>query len=256
VENKNHLTMKTLQKKIFITGKIKTLTGLHIGGHNTHLDIGGVDNFVIKNPNNSEPYLPGSSLKGKIRSLLEQSYGNFGDIKVGDLRHGPIDDPNHPITKVFGSVKGKNIDKNIPARIIVRDGAITSEDNDNTDLPYTEVKTEIIVDRITAAASPRQIERVPADSEFKLDIVLNIWSNADDFQELPEVQIVQMLFNGMRLLEGDYLGGNGSRGSGQVKIGIEKIQERDNKFYCNTESDNAEYLTSEHQIPEDLKLWA
>ena len=250
--------MKTLKKKIFIRGKIKTLTGLHIGGHNTHLDIGGVDNFVIKNPNNSEPYLPGSSLKGKMRSLLEQSYGNFGDIKVGDLRHGPIDDPKHPVTKVFGSVKGQNTDnqKNIPARIIVRDGAIMSEDSDSTDLPYTEVKTEIIVDRITAAASPRQIERVPADSEFKLDIVLNIWSDSTDFQELPETQIVQMLFNGMRLLEGDYLGGNGSRGSGQVKIGIAEIKERDNTFYQNMEADSMDYQTSQHQIPEDLKLWA
>ncbi len=251
--------MKTLQKKIFITGKIKTLTGLHIGGHNTHLDIGGVDSFVIRNPKNDEPYLPGSSLKGKVRSLLEQSYGTFGDANMKEVKHGPIDDPKHPITRLFGSVKGRNKDsqKNIPARIIVRDGSILSEDSDNTDLPYTEVKTEIIVDRITAAASPRQIERVPADSEFKLDIVLNIWSDSSDFQELPEAQIVQMLFNGMRLIEGDYLGGNGSRGSGQIKIGIEEIKERDNTFYQNMEAgNNTHYQDSAHQIPEDLKIWA
>lgn len=252
--------MKTLKKKIFITGKIKTLTGLHIGGHNTHLDIGGVDAFVIRNPKNDQPYLPGSSLKGKMRSLLEQSYGTFGDANMKEVKHGPIDDPNHPVTKVFGSVKGRNADnkRNIPAKIIVRDGAILSHDYDeNTDLPYTEVKTEIIVDRITAAASPRQIERVPADVEFALNIVLNVWTGTEEFPELPETEMVQMVFNAMRLVEGDYLGGKGSRGSGQIKIGIQEIKERSRAFYLKTEKDEETgYEDSVHTAPEDLKIWA
>ncbi len=248
--------MKTLEKKIFINGKVKTLSGLHIGGHNTHLDIGGVDSFVIRNPKNDQPYIPGSSLKGKMRSLLEQSYGVFGDIKIGDLRYGPIDDPKHPITQVFGSVKGRNSDgkKNIPAKIIVRDGAILSHDY-NADLHYTEVKTEIIVDRITAAASPRQMERVPADVEFDLQIVLNVWNSTEAFPEVKEEEMIQIVFNGLRLLEGDYLGGKGSRGSGQIKIGIKEIFERNREYYLQRTTDNPESAVHlNHLIPEDLKL--
>ena len=62
-----------LQGKYIIQGKIKVLTGLHIGGPTTGLNIGGVDNIVIKDAK-GKPYIPGSSLKGKMRSLLEYSY--------------------------------------------------------------------------------------------------------------------------------------------------------------------------------------
>lgn len=242
---------KILKKKIFISGEITAVTGLHIGGSNTSIEIGGVDTSVIRNPFNDEPYIPGSSLKGKMRSLLEQAAGKFGR-GAGQVKNGPLDDLNHEITKVYGAAKGN--DSNIPSKIIVRDAKLLDEDdllkdNNKTDLPYTEVKTEIMVDRITAVASPRQIERVPAGAKFKLDIVVNIWDN-----DISENDTMKLVFSGMRLLQDDYLGGKGSRGSGQVKLGIKSIRERSNKFYLGLEDYGGELTEpSKHEIPDDLK---
>jgi CRISPR-associated protein Csm3 len=242
---------KVLIKKIFISGEIKALTGLHIGGSNTAIEIGGVDTSVIRNPFNDEPYIPGSSLKGKIRSLLEQTAGTFGR-GAGQVKNGPSDDVNQNITKVFGTAKGN--ESNIPSKIIVRDAELIDENdflknNNKTDLPFTEVKTEIMVDRITAVASPRQIERVPAGATFKLDIVVNVWEN-----DIAEAKMIELIFNGMRLLQDDYLGGKGSRGSGQVKLGIKTIKERSNGFYLGTEDYGNELMkTSLHEIPKDLE---
>lgn len=249
---------KKLIKKVFISGEIKTLTGLHIGGSNTAIEIGGVDTSVIRNPFNDEPYIPGSSLKGKMRSLLEQVAGTFGR-GAGQVKNGPTDDINNKITQVFGAAKGDK--SNIPSRIIVRDAKLIDEnnilkDNNKTDLPFTEVKTEIMVDRITAVASPRQIERVPAGAIFKLDIVINVWENNEvqEKAEITEQKTMDLVFNGMRLLQDDYLGGKGSRGSGQVKIGIQRIEERSNGFYLGTEDYNgASKKISSIEIPEDLK---
>ncbi len=58
-----------------ITGGIEALTGLHIGGTADSIDKGGIDNPVIKNPVTNEPYIPGSSLRGRIRALLEKKTG-------------------------------------------------------------------------------------------------------------------------------------------------------------------------------------
>jgi CRISPR type III-A-associated RAMP protein Csm3 len=60
--------------KVVITGGIRLVTGLHIGGAAAGLDIGGVDNPIIRHPVTREPYIPGSSLRGKIRALLERAY--------------------------------------------------------------------------------------------------------------------------------------------------------------------------------------
>lgn len=80
----------------------------------------------------------------------------------------------------------------------------------NTDLPYTESKTEVTIDRITAKAMPRTIERVPAGVSFNVNMVINIFDGED------ESKLLKTLNDAMALLEDDYLGGNGSRGYGQV----------------------------------------
>lgn len=242
----------TLVKKIFIKGYIEALTGLHIGGSNTSVEIGGVDTAIIRNPFNGEPYLPGSSVKGKMRSLLEQSYGVFGR-GAGKVQFGPCDDEHHPIVKIFGSAAKNNT---VPSKVIVRDCALVDDNdallnNSNTDLPYTEVKTEIMVDRVTAVASPRQIERVPAGAKFNLDLVLNVW-DTNTTSHIAEAEIVKMVFDGMRLLESDYLGGKGSRGSGQVKFNLTTIQERSNTFYTAGTNNELPYESSSHEIPADL----
>lgn len=201
-----------LKKKIIYTGTIVLKTGLHIGGTNTALNIGGPDKFVVRNPINQLPYIPGSSLKGKMRSLIELACGNTNN---GDATK----DPKTKAGKLFGVPS--DIENGHPSRIIVRDGElINSEEFANTDLLYTESKTEVTINRITAKAMPRTFERVPAGAKFNLEMVLNVF-DGDDEDELKNT-----IKKAIELLEDDYLGGNGSRGYGQVKIKLNVPEEK------------------------------
>lgn len=204
--------MARLTKKYIISGKIECLTGLHIGGTNSAMGIGGPDSMVIRNPLNNKPIIPGSSLKGKMRSLLELSQGEIGGSSGGKVQNGPTQDKNHLAVKLFGSADSRG-DNQLPSRIIVRDASLLTPDEkfSNTDMPYTETKTEVVIDRITSGAMPRQIERVPAGAEFSLNLVLNIFDLDNNEEEL-----IAALKLAMKLLEDDYLGGNGSRGYGQI----------------------------------------
>ena len=221
-----------LLKKIIYTGIIKAETGLHIGGTNSSMGIGGPDSLVIRNPITNQPYIPGSSIKGKMRSLLEILHGTIGDQDMGAVKNGPSQDNNAASVKLFGTAKKES---QRPSRLQVRDAHLTKYWRDeshfgDTDLPYTESKTEVVIDRITAAATPRQIERVPAGAKFKLNFVLNIF-DTDNENELKEY-----LDTSIKLLEDDYLGGNGSRGYGQVSLRILNTEERDADFYKNMAS--------------------
>lgn len=202
-----------LIKKVIYSGTITLKTGLHIGGTNAALNIGGPDKFVVRNPINNVPYIPGSSLKGKMRALVE--------IYNGETNGGkPTNNPNHKAGALFG-VSGDN-EQSHASRLIVRDAEldIHSCDFSNTDLPYTESKTEVAIDRVTAKANPRTFERVPAGAQFKLNMVLNIFEGED------EAQLKATLKQAIELLEDDYLGGHGSRGYGQVEIALEEPQEK------------------------------
>lgn len=194
-----------LIKKIVYSGTLTLRTGLHIGGTNASLNIGGPDKFVVRNPINNIPYIPGSSLKGKMRALVE--------IYNGETNNGkPTNNPGHKAGALFG-VSGDSNDSH-SSRLIVRDAELdtTACDFSNTDLPYTESKTEVAIDRITAKANPRTFERVPAGAQFKLNMVLNV------FEGENEGQLKDTLKQAISLLEDDYLGGHGSRGYGQVAI--------------------------------------
>ena len=201
-----------LVKKVLYTGTITLKTGLHIGGTNAALNIGGPDKFVVRNPINNIPYIPGSSLKGKMRSLVEIANGCVTFDKRGNAK--PSEDPNSISGKLFGVATGN--DNNRPSRLIVRDAEldINACDFSNTDLPYTESKTEVAIDRVTAKANPRTFERVPAGAKFKLNMVLNVFEGED------EAELKKTLNQAIKLLEDDYLGGHGSRGYGQVKIDL------------------------------------
>ncbi|MDO9547907.1 MAG: type III-A CRISPR-associated RAMP protein Csm3 [Candidatus Marinimicrobia bacterium] len=216
-----------LVKKIFIKGTIKSLTGLHIGGSNMGMAIGGADSPVLRDPITNIPYIPGSSLKGKMRSLLEKATGNM-------YIHGDKADPCNcgkcEVCKIFGVSAQDNSEK--PGRLIVRDAFMDKdsvellEKSSNTDMPYTEVKTEVNIDRITSKANPRQIERVPAGTVFKMELVLDVY-DGDDVSDL--INIVQKSLN---LVQDDYLGGSGTRGYGQVEIKIESISYKDEAIYA------------------------
>ena len=210
-----------LKEKVIYDGIITVKTGLHIGGTNAAMNIGGPDKFVVRNPLTNIPYIPGSSLKGKLRSLLELKYGICSfDSKKGVT--GPSEDPKSVSGKLFGTA-GKENENKRPSRIIFRDAPLIIDnkngeygndgiDFSQTDLPYTESKTEVSIDRVTSAANPRTFERVPAGAKFKFEMVLNVFEgeNRDEYERL--------LKEAFELLRNDYLGGNGSRGYGQVQI--------------------------------------
>lgn len=203
-----------LIKKIIYTGTITLKTGLHIGGTNAALNIGGPDKFVVRNPINNVPYIPGSSLKGKMRALVELSKGCVSVNNKGEARAS--EDPDSISGRLFGVATGKS--NNRPSRLIVRDAELDLSEPElfaNTDLPYTESKTEVAIDRVTAKANPRTFERVPAGAKFKLNMVLNIFEDED------EMQLKETLNLALRLLQDDYLGGHGSRGYGQVSIELD-----------------------------------
>lgn len=202
--------MKQLIKKIKINTSITLITGLHIGGNSENVEIGGIDNPVVKLASkDNTPYIPGSSLKGKMRCLLEQAAGSpqVGlDAKVNNL---------------FGITESKaNNTSNQPSKIIVRDAMLTEDSKkmllacDSLDMPYTENKFENVIDRVRGVAEhPRQTERVPAGAVFNVEFIINVWD--DDKEE----ELMALFKKGIHLLENDYLGGSGSRGYGQIKFG-------------------------------------
>ncbi len=209
-----------LVKKIIVKGEIVLKTGLHIGGTNSSLNIGGPDKFVVRNPLNNQPYIPGSSLKGKMRSLLELMEGTIHNDKGS---FGPTKDPKDKAGNLFGTV-GENQQ---PSRLIVRDSPLLSkmEEFKNTDLPYTESKTEVAIDRITAKANPRTFERVPAGARFGLEMILNIFDSDD------ENRLVESVKESLKLVQDDYVGGHGSRGYGQIEIINLEFETRDKAHY-------------------------
>lgn len=204
--------MKQLVKKIKINTTIELLTGLHIGGSSDNVEIGGIDNPVIKiATRDNQPYIPGSSLKGKIRCLLEQI---AGASKVGG---------NDEVNNLFGFSQS-----NQPSKLIVRDAMLQTKSAnelracDNLDMPYTEGKWENVIDRVKGTAEhPRQMERIPAGVTFDVEFVINVWDedNAD--------KLLALLQKGINALENDYLGGSGSRGYGQIKFGELKYSHAD-----------------------------
>ena len=226
--------MEKLLKKYVIKGTLIAKTGLRIGGSSNAMSIGGIDNTVIRNPINNEPYIPGSSLKGKMRSLLDLAYGSI------DEKGGTNQDLEQVPSRLFGMAT--NTTKRF-SRLIVRDARIdtNSVDLDKTELPYTEVKYENTINRLTAEANPRAVERVPAGAKFHFEMVLNImdgdkiYDKKDTSYETEEKRLVGNLFYALRLLQDDYLGGYGSRGSGQVEFVIDSVYVRTTDFYKSTQ---------------------
>ena len=219
-----------LQGRIFLRGTIHAKTGLHIGGNSGELDIGGIDNPIIRNAFNRQPYIPGSSVRGKMRSLLDRHFDNALNKNVGrDVRvhecKSPTDYEKCPVCQAFGvAPQGEMRGKTMPTRLIVRDTFLTQPaldalDKADTDTDFTEIKTEVAIDRITSAATPRQQERVPAGTTFApFQIVHSLYTQGenDSTQLQDELQLFDTVLTGMELLEDDYLGGSGSRGSGQI----------------------------------------
>lgn len=215
-----------LTEKIVVKFQLELVTGMRIGSTDSGIAIGAIDSPVIRNPINGQPYIPGSSLKGKLRCALERVTGNYtADGKQGADKSFK----DTPTARLFGIAPDTNSKDELkerlaPTRLIVRDAFLDDESVKKLesphierylDSPYTEVKTEIGVDRLTGGPQKgnlRSVERVPSGVKFNCEVVLSIW-NTDDKDEY-----IRLICAGLTLLETEYLGGSGSRGYGQVKV--------------------------------------
>ncbi|MBK1986910.1 type III-A CRISPR-associated RAMP protein Csm3 [Sphaerospermopsis aphanizomenoides BCCUSP55] len=298
------LKQKQLLGKFRIEGILVVETGLHIGGGEGKMDIGGLDKPVARDPITQYPYLPGSSLKGKLRSLLERFHnrplnraGSRDTFRYesDDLVDGYTELDGHtikytgartcPISRLFGSTGGSNFwvkttdavaenldrvkqndeyvtkdfsgveyskilrGRNSPAKIIVRDCRLCEDsakklERVDTGLYMTEWKWENGLDRVTAAANPRQIERVPAGAEFEFELVYTVEAEGSQTEQEAFIEAAEDLRNiaiALSLLEDDALGGHGSRGYGKVKFKNYKCFWRDVKQYRKVVEDGVEF---------------
>ncbi|RLC85026.1 MAG: type III-A CRISPR-associated RAMP protein Csm3 [Chloroflexi bacterium] len=221
-----------LYGRVFIKCEIETKTGLHIGGAESSLSIGGVDNVIIRDPLSNRPYIPGSSLKGKMRSQMEKFHGlpqnrRIGQVTIHTCQNGG-DYANCVVCHIYG-LPGDS-DFSTSTRLVVRDVQLTKKSvkklgSAKTDLPFSEVKWEAAIDRVTSAATLRQMERVPAGAVFgPVELVYSIYEQAD-------VARFENVVEGMQLLEDDYLGGSGSRGSGKVAFRSIKLTAKSRANY-------------------------
>ncbi len=208
-----------------LRGKFKCLTGLHIGGSKEKMEIGGVDSPVVRDPRTRFPYVPGSSLKGKLRSLLE--YGLGAVPPTGEVS------ANTEIVRLFGigadvkEPKESTLHKIGPSRLVVRDCHPDDETKKwwktmDTDLLYTEYKSENGINRITSAANPRFIERVAAGSQFEFEFVYSVYDiTRDDSYKNDVEEDLGNLRMALLMLEHNFLGKSGSRGYGRVEFSFE-----------------------------------
>jgi len=205
-----------------IQGAIEVITGLHIGDCKDAIEIGGMDSPVVKNLYTGEPYIPGSSLKGKLRCLLEWATGRIeqnGETWEGGGETDPAKLSGDPVLRIFGTTN-KNW-KSGPTRLVVRDSFLNKTWRDSIiekGLPFTEEKFENNIDRIQGKAGKgiRRIERVPTGAIFDFQMVYRIFDMGDK-GATDEANLTTLLM-AMRLLEADALGGSGSRGYGHIEF--------------------------------------
>jgi CRISPR-associated protein Csm3 len=205
-------------KIVKLIGEIELLSGLHIGGGDDTMKIGGIDNQVIKEINTGKPYIPGSSLKGKMRSLLEWDLGLVGIGEGKPFSSKMFSDPLFQDSgkkldaEIFLSLFGDPNPKSEAGitRISVGDCALNAQSEGKI---WSEAKFENVIDRKSGTAQhPRQTERVPAGIGFDYDIRIKVLDQDD------EETLKWFVKRGLELIENDYLGGSGSRGYGRVRF--------------------------------------
>nr|EES51823.1 MAG: CRISPR-associated RAMP protein, Csm3 family [Leptospirillum ferrodiazotrophum] len=206
-----------------MTGTLELVTGLHIGAGNTEMHIGGTDNPVIKNPITHQPYIPGSSLKGKMRSLLEWDFGFVGITDGGPLGFshlsklkGDVHQGEILLSLFGGAPEGSGdeiVEKVGPSRLLFWDCSLSPswvQEMSAKNLLLTETKMENTIDRIKGVAQhPRNTERVPAGARFDFALTIRIHDGENH---------MKTILRGLRLLELTGLGGSGSRGYGKISF--------------------------------------
>ena len=208
--------MKQVETKK-ITGKIVVKTGLHIGAGTDEVHIGGVDSPILRNPLNLEPYIPGSSLKGKMRSIMEWKLNKL----AADGNPCDCGKTECPICRIFGSANSKSEETKGrgPTRLIVRDAVLSEKSKElfYDSKEIVEVKAENSINRITAKANPRFLERVVPGVEFDFEISYRVIDTGDG-GKMDRDYFESVVKESLKILQSDYLGGGGSRGNGQIEF--------------------------------------
>ena len=203
-----------------IKGTIELVTGTRIGGSSDIIEIGGNDSPIVRNPLTKEMYIPGSSLKGKMRMMMEWITGK---VKENGKVHS-CPDKDCPICRVFGR-EAKDSEKAMsgPTRIIVKDAYLTDESRERlielkeeTGID-TEWKYENTINRLDSTANPRNSERVPAGISFNFSISYKVLDLGDDGKK-DEENFKEIVLRGLKALLLEGIGGGVSRGNGQIKF--------------------------------------
>jgi len=193
-----------LQRFVRLTATVRLKSGLHIGsGEKGHY---GEPVSLIRSLSSQLPYIPGSSLKGKMRHLLEITYEKTSNGK-------PCECGTCQICQLFGSGSASSTFE--PSRLIFRDSCLTEKSANLIEKIDLEKKTGVRIDRNTGKAAERalySIERVPENSEFALEISIRLFEKDE-----PDA-IRKWLRMGLFLMEQDALGGGGTRGSGHIQF--------------------------------------
>ena len=250
-----------LYGRAFVLGEIEARSGLHIGGAAGALEIGGLDMPVIRDVF-GVPYIPGSSLKGKMRSLWEKWTGAAQNRSIGrDVTIHMCEDAGAveqcAVCPTYGTMGQHGAPA--PTRLTVRDVPLdeSSLEGASTTLPFAEVKWEAAIDRVTSAATPRQLERVPAGAIFRQEDGTAAEILVFSFYQEQDIARFGDLLTAMQLVEDDYLGGQGSRGSGRVgfrKLAVVcKGQEYDQPETLVEGAMLAEIIQKKAQIEEGLR---
>lgn len=284
-------TTPTLRGKVVVSAEMLALTGLRVGAAASGLDIGGVDQPVLRDPVTNQPYVPGSSLKGKLRSLLTKAHG----LPLQELVQRPVQVWLHwcteeaayrrcPVCPTFGQFpsgpRGARFDFVTPTRLIARDARLGPElqvveegrvsrkawSQVDMDLPYSEVKVEVALDVVTAASNPRQMERVPPGAIFDTELLFSVYrADANGIDPEMEQKRLREVLTAMRLLEDDYLGSSGTRGYGKVKFQRVKVTWRPLEYYRDPqkhpeqklwEGDDLSQLLSVYDEQVARKVWS
>lgn len=248
-------------KNYIINGEITCKTGLHIGGSLETIEIGGSDNPIIRDTVSNLPFIPGSSIKGKLRSLLELS-DKKSSLSVIKKKGNPSTEGiaaeffgvanNNESSKANKDSESSN--DNFHNKLIVRDAFPTEDtikmwDKHSDIIDGAELKYENSLNRITSEAKPRNIERVPVNSKFKLEIVLSIYDKT--YTTKSNYESLKPLFKSMKLLQDDYLGGSGTRGFGKIEFENITIKERGLEYY--TENNEKDAIVEDKTLDDAIK---
>ncbi|MEM2841530.1 MAG: CRISPR-associated RAMP protein Csx7 [Candidatus Bathyarchaeia archaeon] len=230
------MVFEKLEERVIINGTLTLLTPLHIGSPKTEIDLEKVDMPVLKDTQ-GQPYIPGSSLKGKIRSEAERIARKEGKTVCTPPNTkkmcGTITPNNLCICcRIFGTA-GENM--SVASKVRFRDAYPHAR------VIETMTRAGIAMDRergVVAQGALYSIEAIPQGTRFGFEMVTE--NLAKDEWKLLKAAINSFADAG--------LGGSVSRGMGKVKLDLESASRRTSKFYLGEEKER-------NLTDEEFKKW-